>query len=111
MANPLRRILGVGQGSCASPALLMAVLNPILWSLATKIQGFQIESPPGMKMNRIGDAYVDDVLLTMTHPRENTSHKDEIKTLPALIEAFLQGFERKLYTTGGGGLSLVKCWN
>ena len=70
MSNALRRILGVGQGSCASPAIWMAVLDPILWSLAEKFHGFRLESPSGIKINRIGDAYVDDVVLTLTHPNE-----------------------------------------
>ena len=37
----------------------------------------------------------------MTHPNEQMDSKEQIKTLPALMEAFLQDFERKLYTTGG----------
>ena len=107
MSTALRMILGVGQGSSASPAIWMAVLNPILWSLAQKFKGFQLESPSGAKITRIGDAYVDDVVLTMTHPDESLSNKNQIKILPALIEAFLQDFEKKLYKTGGE-LSLAK---
>ena len=65
-----------------------------------KIYGFKLESPSGIKINRIGDAYVDDVVLTMTNPNEQMDSKEQIKTLQALMEAFLQDFERKLYTTG-----------
>ena len=97
----------VEKGSSASPAIWMAVLDPILWSLAEKFQGFKLESPSGIQINRIGDAYVDDVVLTLTHPDETLSNKKQIETLPALMEAFLQDFERKLYTTGGE-LSLAK---
>ena len=43
----------------------------------------------------------------MTHPNEQMDSKEQIKTLPALMEVFLQDFERKLYTTGGE-LSLAK---
>ena len=46
----------------------------------------------------------------MTHPREVTGSKEQIQTLPTLMETFLQDFERKLYITGGE-LSLEKtCW-
>ena len=101
MSTSLRRILGVGQGSCASPAIWMAVLDPILLSLANKFHGFKLESPLGISINRIGNAHVDDVVLLISYPTEEEDHSTQIKTLPKLMEAFLQDFERKLYTTGG----------
>ena len=107
MFTTLRRILGVGQGSCASPAIWMAVLDSILWSLANKFHGFKLESLSGISINRIRDAYVDDVVLLMSYPTEEEDHSTQIKTLLKLMEAFLQDFERKLYTTGGE-LSLKK---
>ena len=33
IANALRRILRTGQGSCASPPIWVAVLDPVLWSI------------------------------------------------------------------------------
>ena len=50
---------------------------------------------------------MDDVVLTLTHPDDSLSNKNQIETLPALMEAFLQDFEWKLYSTGGE-LSLAK---
>ena len=50
---------------------------------------------------------MDDVVLLISYPTEEEDHSTQIKTLPKLMEAFLQDFERKLYTTGGE-LSLKK---
>ena len=43
----------------------------------------------------------------MTYPEEEEDHTTQIKTLPKLMEAFMQDFEWKLYSTGGE-LSLKK---
>ena len=110
MFTELQRILGVDQGSCASPAIWMAVLDLLLWSLGSKFHGFRLKIPSGININRIGDAYVDDVVLTMTYPTNEDDHSTQIQTLQKLMEVFLQDFERKLYTTGGE-MSLKKtCW-
>ena len=62
-STALRRILGTGQGSCASPSIWVAVLDPILWSIATKYVCFDIKPPAGEQISRLGDAYVDDTAL------------------------------------------------
>ena len=51
MSNALRRILGVGQGSCAAPAIWTVVLDTKLWSVANKYTAFNIKSPTGKKQN------------------------------------------------------------
>ena len=84
MSNKIRRILGVGQGRCASPAIWMAVLDPILWSIAQKFHGFQVETPSGKRIRRIGDGYVDDMTLTTTLP-DNTKEKEELQTITELM--------------------------
>ena len=106
-SNELRRILGVGQGSCAAPGIWMVVLYPILWSIANKFACFKMESPSGKSITRIGDAYVDDAVFQATLNKPTCSHQELIKSLPVLIEEILKDFERKLYVTGGE-LSLSK---
>ena len=99
MSDSLRRILGVGQGSCASPSIWMAVLDPILWSIAAKFKGFNITTPSGATISQIGDAYVDDAaFLTALHPQGELSQ--QIVHIAALMGNILQDFERKLYSTG-----------
>ena len=107
MSIALWRILGVGQGNCASPVIWMTVLNPILWSIASKFHAFRLKSPAGIGILRIGDIYVNDVVLTITYPTDEDDHSTQIKIVPKLMEAFLQDFERKLYSIGGE-LSLKK---
>ena len=91
-SDELRRILGVGQGSCAAPGIWMAVLDPILWSIANKFACFQMKSPSGKLITRIGDAYVDDAVFQATHNNPDCSHQELITSLPVLIEEILQDF-------------------
>ena len=106
-SKELRKNLGVGQGSCAVPGIWMAVLDPILWSIANKFACFKIESPSGKSITRIGDVYVDNTVFQAICNKSDCSHQELIKSLTVLIEDILQDFERKLYVTGGK-LSLSK---
>jgi len=109
--DALRRILGTGQGSCASPSIWVAVLDPILWSIATKYTCFQIDTPSHDSIDRIGDSYVDDTSLMATSAIPATNSPLEEVKLTAHMETMAQDFERKLYSTGGR-LNLKKCfWN
>ena len=107
--DALRRILGTGQGSCASPSIWVAVLDPILWSIATKFTCFQIDTPLNKTIDRIGDAYVDDTSLMATFDSlAANSTVAEVK-LTAHTEKIAQDFKWKLFSTGGR-LNLKKCF-
>ena len=105
--NALRRILGTGQGSCASPSIWVSVLDPILWSIAVKYSCFQLDTPAGSKISRIGDAYVDDTSLMKTATTEEYNNRASVLQLTTEMEEIAQNFERKLFSTGGS-LNLKK---
>ena len=67
MSNALYRILGVGEGSCIAPAIWTAVLDTILWLDAKNYTAFNIEIPTGKQTERLGDAYVDNIVLMANH--------------------------------------------
>ena len=73
--NALCRILGTGQGSCASQSIWVVVFDPILRSLAVKYSCFQLSTTSGKHINRIGDAYVDDTSLMKTATDEDFKSK------------------------------------
>ena len=78
--NAFRRILGIGQGSCASPSIRVAILDPIIWSLASKYICFHIDTPIQATLDQIGDAYVDDTsLLTKTESVTTNSQASVLK--------------------------------
>ena len=64
--NSIRRILGSGQGSGASPCIWTAILDTILWSVAQKYTCLRITSPTGIITDKVGDPYVDDTALMYT---------------------------------------------
>ena len=109
MSNALRRILGTGQGSCASPSIWVVVLDPVLWSIATKYVCFKLTTPDGAGIDRIGDTYVDDTTLMCLSQNPRFSHKQTATKLSKHMGAIAQDFERKLFSTGGS-LSLPKCF-
>ena len=101
--NAFRRILGTGQCSYASPSIWVAVLDPILWSIAAKYSCFEVDSPNGKTISRIGDAYVDDT--PTIHKRPNPSPLTYSRHGRNITE-----FREKLFSTGGR-LNLKKyCW-
>ena len=109
MSNQLRRILGTGQGSGASPCIWTLVLDTILWSVALKHSCFQITSPSGTKTHRVGDAFVDDTSIFLLLPPHHDMVRYSPQDLADKIAIIAQDFERKLYSTGGN-LSLSKCF-
>ena len=109
MSNQLRRILGTGQGSGASPCIWTLVLDTILWSVALKHSCFQITSPSGTKTHRVGDAFVDDTSIFLLLPPHQDMVRYSPQDLADKIAIIAQDFERKLYSTGGN-LSLSKCF-
>ena len=112
MSSALRRILGVGQGSCAAPAIWTAILDTILWSVASKYSAFAVESPTGKRTERLGDAYVDDTALMANYEPSidapDQTNKQE-QYMCTHMQDIAQDFERKLFTTGGA-LALNKCF-
>lgn len=112
MSSALRRILGVGQGSCAAPAIWTAILDTILWSVVSKYSAFAVESPTGKRTERLGDAYVDDTALMANYEPSmdapNQTNKQE-QYMCTHMQDIAQDFERKLFTTGGA-LALNKCF-
>ena len=94
-------VLGTGQGSCASPSIWVPVLDPILWSIATKFTWFQIDTPLNKTIDRIGDAYIDDTALMATSNSHATNSTAAEVKLTAHVENITQYFERKLFSTGG----------
>ena len=75
MSNAHRQILGTGQGSRASPSIWVAVLDPVLWSIANKYVCFKLTTPDGKEISRIGDTYVDDTALMCLSQDPNFSNK------------------------------------
>ena len=87
----------------------MAVLDPILWSIASKFTCFQIDTPTNDKIDRIGDSYVDDTSLMATSDSPATNSPLAEVTLTAHMSKIAQNFERKLFSTVGR-LNLKKCF-
>ena len=108
-STTLRRILGSGQGSGASPCIWTFVLDPILSSVSKKFKYLKIFTPSKKTINRIGYAFVDDtaLFLILTQSEDNNEITPEYIALK--LQAIAQDFERKLYSTGGI-LSLPKCF-
>ena len=67
-STEIRRILGTGQGSGASPCIWTAILDTILWSIAQKHHLFSIQDSSGRMAEKVGDAYVDDTALMYASP-------------------------------------------
>ena len=109
MSNAFRRVLRVGQGSCAAPAIWTAILDTILWSVSAKYTAMEITSPTGKTTRRLGDAYVDDTaLMVASNHQERDIRIQEIEATTHM-QHIAQDFERKLFTTGGA-LALQKCF-
>ena len=72
--DQVRRILGTGQGSGASPCIWSAILDTILWSVAKKYILFKLSGPTGKTISKLGDVYVDDTAL-MYIAQENETQK------------------------------------
>ena len=109
MINTLYGILGVGQGSCAAPAIWSAILDTILWSVATKNKAFQMTNPTGKQTERLGDAYVDNTALMATSQQPTFTTQTQELAATTCMQAIAQNFERKLFTTGGA-LVFNKCF-
>ena len=108
-SNQIRRILGTGQGSGASPCIWTAILDTILWSLAQKHTCYRLQSPSGKIIDRVGDAYVDDTALMYVAQRLPDGTYEKEFAVSSAIETIAQDFERKLFSTGGE-LALHKCY-
>ena len=107
--NDRRCILDTGQGSCASLSIWFAVLNPMLLSMAVKYTCFEVKSPSGRHISRIGDAYVDDISMMKTSDSLATNNQQPFIQTTVEMEEIAQNFERKLFSTGGS-LNLKKCF-
>ena len=77
--------------------------------MAVKYSCFELETPSGKKISRIGDAYVDDTSLLKTSNSPATNDNAPLGTITKEMEEISQNFERKLYSTGGA-LNLKKCF-
>ena len=108
-SNSLRRILGSGQGSGASPCIWTLVLDPILSSVSKKFKCLEILTPSKKTINRIGDAFVDDTALFLTLTLSEDENEITPEYIATKLQEIAQDFERKLYSTGGS-LSLPKCF-
>ena len=108
-SNSIRRILGSGQGSGASPCIWTAILDTILWSVAQKYMCFYLQSPSGLEVYKVGDAYVDDTALMYVACTNRDGKQDDTEAVRTQIESIAQDFERKLFSTGGE-LALHKCY-
>ena len=109
LSNQTRRILGTGQGSGASPCIWTLVLDTILWAVANKYKCFNIQSPSGIQINRVGDAFVDDTSIFYINNADPEIHPFSTHEIAHHLELIAQDFERKLHSTGGN-LSLPKCF-
>ena len=100
-STTLRRILGSGQGSGASPCIWTLVLDPIFSSVSKKFKCIVIFTLSKKTINRIGDAFVDDtaLFLILSHSEDNKEITPEYIALK--LYEIAQDFERKLYSTGG----------
>ena len=107
MSNQIKRLLGTGYGSGGSPCIWILVLDTILWSVAKKYSCFELKSPTGIDINRIGDAFVDDTSIFFISNSSDNSPEFSPKEIARSIEEIAQDFERKLHSTGGN-LSLPK---
>ena len=79
----------------------MAVLDPILWLIAMKYSCFELDTPSGESVTRIGDAYVDNTFLMIIFSAPATNHPDPPAQLTRKMEEISQNFERKIFSTGG----------
>ena len=102
----IRIILVAGQGSCASPSIWVSVLDPILWSIVVKYTCYNLKTPSGSEINRIGDVYVDYISLMIA---PSSAATNSLIKLTAQMVQIAQKFERKLFSTGGR-LNLKKCF-
>ena len=110
LSNQTRRILGTGQGSGASPCILTLILDTILWALANKHKCFHIQSPSGIQINRVGDAFVDDTSIFYINNDDPDLKPYSTQYIAHHLETIAQDFERKLNSIRGN-LSLQKfCW-
>ena len=107
--NALQRILGIGQRSCASPSIWVAVLDPIIWSLTSKHICFHINTPIQATIDQIGDAYIYDTSFLTTSEGVTTISQAPVLKWTAHMEQVAQDFARKLFCTGGR-LNLKKCF-
>jgi hypothetical protein len=91
-STTLRRILGSGQGSGASPCIWTLVLDPILLSVSKKYKCLEIITPTKQHINRLGDAFVDDTTLFLIL----TQFDDEKIITPEYIAKKLQEIAQDL---------------
>ena len=75
----IRRILGTGQGSGASPCIWTAILDTILWSIAKKYFFFRMQSSSGKVVEKLGDAYIDNRALMCVAQSDSTGNKNETR--------------------------------
>ena len=73
MSNKVCRILGIGQGSGASPCIWELVLDTIIWSVATKHTCFKLISLSGINISKVGDAFVDYISIFLLTPSQEDS--------------------------------------
>ena len=101
MTTTLHRILEVGQGSCTAPAIWLATLDIMLWSVATKYKALQMTSPTGKQTERLGDAYVDDTALMATSQQPTQATQTQELGVTTHMQAIAQDFKQKLFTIEG----------
>ena len=108
-SNTIRRILGSGQDSGASPCIWTTILDTILWSVAQKQMCFYLESPSGLEVYKVGDEYIDNTALMYVACTDRDRKQDDTEAVRTQIESIAQDFKRKLFSTGGE-LALHKCY-
>ena len=98
----MRRILGTGQGSGASPCIWISILDITLWPMTQIFQCFYLESQSGTKVKRLGDA----LLMTRTYVVwRRQIQKTSAKPTPGEelykeMWSIAQDFERKFISNG-----------
>ena len=68
--------------------------------MAVTYSCFELETPSGKKISRIGDAYVDDTFLLKTSSSPATNDNAPLGIITREMEEILQNFERKLFSIG-----------
>ena len=95
MSNDLRQILGTSQGSCASPFILITILDFVLWYIANKYIYicFRLVTPTGAGIDRIGETSIDNsAIVCLSQDPDFTSTKT-IQNCNKHMESITQDFE------------------
>ena len=99
-------VFGTGQGSCASPAIRMALSSVLIKALTDHYTGVTMSDPAGNhEIHRVIDEFVDDTTICINDANEELSPEE----LTMKLRDIAQSWEKLLFASGGA-LELKKCF-